>query len=245
MAGGETGGWAVDPVVRLRADPAPMSAVVGKRGRSRVRHPRKSTVVGKRGRPRARHPRKSTVVGKRGRPRARHPRKSTVVGKRGRPRARHPRKSTVVGKRGRPRARHPRKSTVVGKVVALRARISLQTTTRSPEKPSADAETGLAGRLLLGDDQVIDVRLSRSAPRPGDQCLDVSLRSLEDGLDGAVVAIGHPAGDAAPLGLLAAGVAIEDALDATGGHHASSNHVHSVPMGEGNRDGPSPRGRPG
>ena len=61
---------------------------------------------------------------------------------------------------------------------------------------------------------------------PLNQGRDRVLLPLEDGFDGAVVTVLHPAGHAAPARLLLAGVTKEHTLHATVHHHATANDRH-------------------
>ena len=61
---------------------------------------------------------------------------------------------------------------------------------------SADSETRLPLRLGPGNVDVLHVGTARAPPAPVDQRLDLGVVALEDGLDGAVRKVAHPAADA-------------------------------------------------
>src|SRR3954447_3968171 len=80
-------------------------------------------------------------------------------------------------------------------------------------------------RLLLDDLDVLHTRPRRTLAGESDQRLDGVPRTLEDGFDGAVVAVRHRAGDAARLGFVARRVAEEDALDVPAHDHPAPHGV--------------------
>src|SRR4051794_10579699 len=83
-------------------------------------------------------------------------------------------------------------------------------------------------RLLLDDLHVLHLRPRGTLAGERYERLDVVSRSLEHGLDGAVVAVRHRAGDPTLLGLLARRVAEEHALHvATHDHPAAHDVAHA------------------
>jgi hypothetical protein len=94
---------------------------------------------------------------------------------------------------------------------------------------AGDGEGGVAGWLFLDDVDPLDPGVRRPVPNPVEHALDAVLGSLEERLDCAIRPVANPTADPGLLGLLAATVPEEHALDESVHHDATADHPTVVP----------------
>ena len=88
----------------------------------------------------------------------------------------------------------------------------------------ADVEAGEPFGLLVVDLDVLDVGVARPAANELDHPLHRVIVALEDGLDRAIGAVGHPAGNAGGPGCASRGIAKEDSLHPSMRYDALPRH---------------------
>ena len=121
-------------------------------------------------------------------------------------------------------------SAAVGAAVASACvTVAMEQSNRSAAPRSSHFEAAEPCGLLVVDLDPVDVGAAGAVAHEPDHRVDHLGVALEHGLDRALLRVAHPAGDAAALGLLARGVAEEDALHLAVGHHPPADrHAGTV-----------------
>jgi len=106
---------------------------------------------------------------------------------------------------------------------------------------AADLEAGQSDRLLVTDSDPFDLGVRRARLAPAAHLRHRIGIPLEHGLDRAVAAVAHPAGNTGLLGLLATGVAEEHALHVSVDDDPGSDHGTNLPSINAIANGKQPR----